>query len=120
MAEDNLLNFELLDDLLEAAGYQVDWARDGEDALSMALTGGYALLLLDVHMPRRDGLSVLLELRARGHRLPVAAITADAMPGVREELEAAGAHAFLTKPLDLALLLSTVRSLAAPPASSAG
>jgi len=115
VAEDSALNFELVRDLLEGAGYEVAWAQDGEVALEMALDGGYQLLLLDLHMPRRDGISVMQELRRRASHMPVAAVTADVMPGVKEELESAGVDAFLTKPLDLGLLMMTVRRLVPAP-----
>lgn len=115
VAEDSALNFELVRDLLEGAGYEVAWAQDGEAALEMALDGSYQLLLMDLHMPRRDGISVMQELRRRASPIPVAAVTADVMPGVKEELESAGVDAFLTKPLDLGLLMMTVHRLIRAP-----
>ncbi len=115
VAEDSQLNFELARDVLESAGHEVGWAQDGEQALEMARGQAYELILLDLHMPKRDGLSVLREVRADPELAgtKVVAITADAMPSVRSELEAAGADTVLTKPLELALLLETVSKLGA-------
>src|SRR6266851_5465671 len=64
VAEDNPLNFELVRDLLDARGHTVEWARDGEEALAKASSGKFDLLLLDLHMPRLDGLQVVRMLRA--------------------------------------------------------
>ena len=96
VAEDNPLNFELLQELLESLGHRIWWARDGQEALSLARTGGFDLLFLDLHMPRLNGLEVMVGLRGdpvRAH-LKVIALTADAMPAVRAELLRAGVDGF--------------------------
>ena len=110
VAEDNPLNFELVLDVLEGGGHDVTWAQDGEEAVRLARAGDFDIMLVDLHMPRLDGLGVVRLLRAdsRFATLRIIALTADAMPGVREELLAAGADAYLTKPLDIAGLISAV------------
>ena len=115
VAEDNPLNFELVRDLLDARGFAVEWARDGEEALSLARSGRFELLLLDLHMPRLDGLEVIRAIRAEppSRPLKVIALTADAMIGVREELFAAGVDGYLSKPLDLAALVSEMEAVGA-------
>jgi len=111
VAEDNPLNFELVLDVLQGGGHEVTWAQDGEEAVRLARVGRFDILLVDLHMPRLDGLAVVRLLRsdARFATLRIIALTADAMPGVREELIAAGADAYLTKPLDIPGLISAVR-----------
>ena len=113
VAEDNPLNFELVRDLLDARGHAVEWARDGEEALRLARTGRFDLLLLDLHMPRLDGLEVIRAIRAEPPERPlkVIALTADAMVGVREDLFAAGVDGYLSKPLDLGALIREMETV---------
>ena len=113
VAEDNPLNFELVRDLLDARGHTVEWARDGEEALAKARTGQFDLLLLDLHMPRLDGLQVVRALRATppSRPLKVIALTADAMAGVRDDLFAAGVDGYLAKPLDLRALIREMEAV---------
>ncbi len=113
VAEDNPLNFELVRDLLDARGHTVVWARDGEEALEKACSGQFDLLLLDLHMPRLDGLQVVRAIRAEppGRPLKVIALTADAMAGVRDDLFAAGVDGYVSKPLDLRALIREMESV---------
>lgn len=113
VAEDNPLNYELVRDLLDARGHEVEWARDGEEALQLARTGRFEVLLLDLHMPKLDGLEVVRAVRAHPPPRPlkVIALTADAMVGVREDLFAAGVDGYLSKPLELAALLSEMEAV---------
>src|ERR687887_636545 len=89
VAEDNPLNFELV---LDGGGHEVTWAQDGEEAVRLARDGDFDIVLVDLHMPRLDGLGVVRLLRSddRFATLRIIALTADAMPGAREELLAAG------------------------------
>jgi CheY-like chemotaxis protein len=113
VAEDNPLNYELIRDLLDARGHDVEWAKDGEEALGLARSGRFDLLLLDLHMPRLDGLEVMRGIRAEppSRPLKVIALTADAMVGVREDLFAAGVDGYLSKPLDLSALLREMETV---------
>jgi heavy metal response regulator len=105
---------------LEAERYHVDVAHDGDAGLTRALDDEYDLVILDVMLPRRDGLSVLRELRARRRTVPVLLLTARA--GVADKVAGldGGADDYLTKPFEVAELLARVRALlrrgtAAPP-----
>jgi CheY-like chemotaxis protein len=113
VAEDNPLNYELIRDLLEARGHTVEWAKDGEEALNLARSGRFDLLLLDLHMPLLDGLEVMRGIRSQPpvKRLKVIALTADAMVGVREDLFAAGVDGYLSKPLDLSALIREMEAV---------
>ncbi len=96
---------------LEAEGHPVDVVHDGNAALARALEDDYALLVLDVMLPGRDGLSVLRDLRARGRRTPVLLLTARG--GVADKVAGldGGADDYLTKPFEFVELLARVRAL---------
>jgi CheY-like chemotaxis protein len=116
VAEDNEDNAELLREFLVSRGYTVAFAPDGNRAIAMGGSGNYDLIILDVHMPLYEGPEVLKMLRARHKLRPVKviALTADPLPEVRRELEAAGLDGFISKPVDLAQLEAEVaRVLAA-------
>ena len=105
VADHNPASVELLRKHLEAQGHTVDWAADGAHALAMAATGVYDVLLLDVQMPVYDGVEVMRRLHLLfGRRLYVIAVTANRLAARREEMARMGVEAYLTKPIDLALL----------------
>jgi two-component system response regulator QseB len=96
---------------LRQEGHAVDWVRDGIQAEAAAATQDYDLVLLDLGLPRRDGLSVLKTLRARGGDVPVVVITArDAVSDRVAGLDA-GADDYLVKPFDLDELAARVRAV---------
>lgn len=96
---------------LTEAGYVVDLVYDGEAGLAAARHREYALILCDVMLPRRDGFSLVSELRRAGHPTPILFVTA------RDEIEArvrgldVGADDYLAKPFAFAELLARVRAL---------
>lgn len=92
-------------------GYGVDWVRDGEAACHALLTEDYAACVLDLGIPRRDGLSVLRELRGRGRATPVLILTARDTPSDKIAGLDAGADDYLVKPFDLGELLARLRAL---------
>ncbi len=96
---------------LKLAEHAVDWVRDGEAARLALLDHPYDACVLDLGLPKRDGLSVLKDLRSRGSRLPVLILTArDASSDKIAGLDA-GADDYLTKPFDLQELLARLRAL---------
>ncbi len=96
---------------LRQDGYAVDWVRDGVAAELAVQDNPYELLLLDLGLPRRDGIALLQRLRAAGNALPVLVLTArDAVADRIRGLDA-GADDYLVKPFDLDELGARVRAL---------
>ena len=96
---------------LELGGFGVDLAANGDEGLSQASECGPDLIVLDVMMPRLDGIGVCRRLRERGDRTPVLMVTArDAIADRVEGLEA-GADDYLVKPFELDELLARIRAL---------
>lgn len=97
------------------AGVEVREASDGAEGLAAVDAGGIDLVIADLRMPGVDGLEFLRRLRARldsKHcRIPVILLTMETAPGLREQLLAAGANEFLTKPISNAVLRATVQAL---------
>ena len=111
VVEDNERNMKLFCDLLQASGYHTLEATTGESAVELALEHGPDLVLMDIQLPDIDGVEALGRLRAdeRSATLPVLALTAQAMEGDRERFLAAGFDGYLSKPVDIAEFVTTVK-----------
>ena len=111
LVEDDALLGDGIHAGLKLVEHAVDWVHDGEAARLALLDHAYDACVLDLGLPKRDGLSVLKELRDRGSRLPVMILTArDASADKIAGLDA-GADDYLTKPFDLQELLARLRAL---------
>lgn len=105
LVEDDDANRTILGEFFRMRGFSVEEAASGHEALAMASTLPFDLIVLDIQLPGMDGLEVLARLRATGRPIPpVLALTALAMEGDRERILAAGADFYLSKPAPLALL----------------
>ena len=111
IVEDDGLLADGLVRAMTAAGYAADLAGDGESALNMLLDGCYDLAILDLNLPRLDGLGVLKQLRAARRALPVIILTARDLVDDRVRGLDLGADDYLTKPFSLAELEARVRAL---------
>ena len=127
VAEDNDINQVVIRELLTRLGYTCTVAGNGRQALDQAVTRKFDLILMDCQMPVLDGFAAATALRSRekseggwarnGGRLPVIALTANAIAGDRELCLAAGMDDYLTKPIDRKVLTSLLeRWLLASPA----
>ena len=122
LSEDNPINRKLAVTLLKKAGYRVDTAENGLQAVEMAQRKAYSLILMDVQMPEMDGFEATGILRAResGERhTPIIAMTAHAMKGDRERCLMSGMDDYISKPLSPPELYKTIDRWAqevAPPA----
>jgi len=111
LAEDDPMIGESLRKGLRGEGFTVDWVQDGRSAERALETIDYALVLLDLGLPGKEGLAVLNGWRQRGLTVPVLILTArDAVPDRVKGLDS-GADDYLVKPFDLAELLARMRAL---------
>ncbi|MBB6252829.1 hybrid sensor histidine kinase/response regulator [Nitrospirillum iridis] len=112
LVEDNQINQQVALLMLRKEGYEVTLAEDGEEGVKAATAAGavYDLILMDVQMPRMDGLEATRLIRARqdGPRVPIIALTANAMAGMREEYLEAGMDDVVAKPFDQRKFLAAV------------
>ena len=113
LVEDDPMIGKTLQQALQQDGYAVDWVKDGEAGRLALLTGkeAYALVVLDLGVPRRSGLDLLKEIRREGNRVRVLVVTArDAVADRVAGLDA-GADDYLTKPFSLEELGARMRAL---------
>ena len=111
IVEDEVRLAETLRDLLELEHYTADISHDGESGLDNALSDIYDLVILDVMLPKKDGFSVLRELRQAGKTMPVLMLSARSELSDRVEGLDCGADYYLTKPFEPKELLACVRML---------
>ena len=114
IADDDQVFRDVTQIALEHAGYHVCVARDGVQALERARRPGLALAIVDIHMPEKDGLEVILELRQSLPSLRVIAVSAGSSSGHGDHLRTArafGAHASLQKPISAVVLIDMVERL---------
>ena len=111
VVEDNEKNMKLFCDVLSASGYRTIEATTGGEAVDLTMEHQPDLVLMDIQLPDIDGVEALGRLRADGRTasLPVLALTAQAMEGDRERFLAAGFDGYLSKPVNIADLVATVR-----------
>ncbi len=113
LAEDNETNIQTYANYLSAKGYQVIIARNGQEVLDSVPICQPDIILMDIQMPHTDGLQVIQRLRQSTvtATLPIIALTALAMPGDRERCLTAGANEYLSKPVALKQLITTIETL---------
>ncbi len=110
-AEDEPAMAEAVTDILTFHKYMVDTVDNGQDALEYALEEDYDGIILDIMMPRMDGLTVLTKLRASGKRTPVLLLTAKAEVSDRIQGLDMGADDYLPKPFVMEELLARIRAM---------
>jgi PAS domain S-box-containing protein len=111
LAEDNEANIASISAYLEAKGYRVALARNGQEAITLANQETPALILMDIQMPGINGLEATQTIRHIPHlaEVPIIALTALAMEGDCDRCLAAGATAYLSKPVKLKQLMTTIQ-----------
>lgn len=117
VVEDNELNLKLFCDLLRAHEYAAEPVRDGREAVERARDFNPDLIVMDIQMPHVTGYELILELKADDELkgIPVMAVTAYAGREDEERIRAAGADAYVSKPISLARFMDAVGALIQPP-----
>ncbi len=100
LVEDNPDIQQLVSMYIRKTGAQLTVANNGMQAIEMAQAQEFDLILMDMQMPVMDGLEAIRQLRTKGYRHPIVSLTANSMLSDREQCEAAGADAYLAKPVD--------------------
>ena len=115
IVEDNEKNMKLFRDVLMASGHRTLEATTGGQAVELATAHSPDLVLMDIQLPDIGGVEALGRLRAdeRTASLPVVALTAQAMDGDRERFLAAGFNGYVSKPVNVADLIATVKQYCA-------
>lgn len=111
LAEDEVSLARALVRILEKNNYSAEAVYNGADALSYLETGNYDVAILDVMMPKMDGITVLKKLRAQGNRIPILMLTAKSEVDDKVLGLDSGANDYLTKPFDTKELLARIRAM---------
>ncbi|RVT44053.1 response regulator [Sphingobium algorifonticola] len=116
VVEDNELNLKLFCDLLRAHGHDALAVRDGRDALAQARAFRPELVIMDIHLPHVGGIDIIKALKADAGlaAVPVMAVTAYAGKGDEDNIRAAGAQAYVSKPISVMKFMDVVNGLIAP------
>jgi signal transduction histidine kinase/ActR/RegA family two-component response regulator len=126
VAEDNVVNQEIAAQILKNAGFAVDVVANGVEAVQAIRRVSYDVVLMDVHMPEMDGIEATRRIRqlpGTSSKVPIIALTADAMSGDREKVLKAGMNDYATKPIEPSELFASIERVLIrpehPPLSSA-
>jgi PAS domain S-box-containing protein len=111
LAEDNEDSILMLTNYLEAKGFRLKITRNGQQVLDLVKVEPPDLILMDIQMPEVDGLEAIKYIRSKGFTMPIIATTASAMIAGREKCLAAGADDYISKPIKLKLLFTTIQQL---------
>lgn len=111
LVEDDEFNALLLVKALKAYNYQIETAKDGQTGLELAKTFEYDLLLLDVMLPKMDGISLCRQLRLEGYQTPILMLTANDTTSLRVTGIEAGADDYINKPVNIPELVARMRAL---------
>jgi two-component system, sensor histidine kinase and response regulator len=116
LAEDTDINRQVAVNMIQKMGHTVTVAVDGTEAVSLCQTGDFHLILMDVQMPKMDGVEATRIIRERerssGRRVPIIAMTAHAMAGDRERFLASGMDGYIAKPFKRKALYDTINKFA--------
>lgn len=116
IVEDNHLNMRLIEMILESDNYTLLKATDGQEALDIAAREHPDLVLMDIRLPKLNGLEVARKLKknAQLSHIPIIALTAHAMKGDREKAIEAGCDSYISKPIDTRQLPKLVANMLSP------
>lgn len=110
IVDDDTINLKLFTIIAEKNSWSYDTAADGEDVKVLLNNNQYKIVLLDIQLPGMDGYEVLKYIRTHKNNIKVIAVTAYAMVGDKEKILSAGADDYLSKPVDIDILISTIKN----------
>lgn len=114
VAEDHPVNRSLISEVLQAIDCRVTLAENGQQALDAVDSRDFDVIIMDNQMPVMSGLQAIARIRARTdwkRRIPIIALTANAMRGAEGDYRVHGVEAFMTKPFDVNAVIATVKRL---------
>jgi CheY-like chemotaxis protein len=106
LAEDNMINQQVAQTIFKNLGFEIAIAKNGVEVLKMVADKEYDIIFMDVMMPEMDGMQATLELRARGYKMPIIAMTAGALKESKEKAIAIGMNDYVVKPVVVNLVKS--------------
>ncbi len=109
VAEDEEINFLFLKETLIQSGAKVDWAKNGQEALDLAISKEYDMILMDMKMPVMDGYDATKKIKKLKPQTPIVAQTAYALPEEQKKGYEAGCDFYLSKPIDPIHLVNTIQ-----------
>ncbi len=108
LVEDNLINQQIVQEMIEAEGVFVSIANNGKEAIKMVKNNSFDAILMDIQMPEMDGYEATKLIRESYAKIPIIAMTANAMRGDREKCLTAGMNDYISKPIDDNLLFTVL------------
>lgn len=118
LAEDERALAKAIVKIFEKNNYSADAVHNGEEALMYIESGNYDVAVLDIMMPKMDGITVLKKIRAKGNQIPILMLTAKSEVDDKVLGLDSGANYYLTKPFDAKELLATIRAITRPGAAA--
>ncbi|MBX9977114.1 MAG: response regulator [Alphaproteobacteria bacterium] len=109
VAEDNMVNQEVMMGLLERLNHKVTIAENGQVAVDLMRKNTFDLILMDINMPQKDGIEACREIRTFNKNIPIIAVTANGLDSEKEKCLAAGMNDFATKPVDKSKLTEILK-----------
>ncbi|MCK5876352.1 MAG: response regulator [Candidatus Marithrix sp.] len=108
LVEDNFINQQIIQEILETEGTFISIANNGKKAMEMLEVNNFDVILMDIQMPEMDGYETTRLIRKQNNKIPIIAMTANAMTGDREKCLAIGMDDYISKPIDENLLFATL------------
>ena len=109
LAEDNLVNIKLAENVFAKMGYKLDIAKNGKEAVEMGLENNYDIIFMDCQMPEMNGYDATAELRKSGNITLIIAMTANALEGDKQKCIDAGMDDYITKPFKLITIQNIIK-----------
>lgn len=106
VAEDNLINQKVAENIFKNLGYSIEIANDGLEVIELIKLKHFDIIFMDLEMPEKDGLEATIELRGLGYQLPIVAMTASASEAVRKTSLKAGMNEYTTKPVKSEIVIA--------------